>query len=106
MVDGREIARVENGRHVVLDVAAGEHELLLKMDFSRTKTLRVSLAEGEERFFACGPSLLGLKLQPADPFELDQTSVPNGLDMTLEFNWQTLVVVYWRRSGIQPKAAV
>jgi len=93
MVDGGEAGRIKNGQDLVLDLAAGEHELFLKMDFSKTKKHRFSVGDSEEIFFTCGPGMLGLKLEAAEPFKVEEFQAPDsGLDMTMELNWQTLVV--------------
>lgn len=55
IVDGKELAKIKRGQTVELPVAAGAHEVFLKIDWCRSPTLNVDAAAGEVIKLFCEP---------------------------------------------------
>jgi hypothetical protein len=56
LVDGDEKATVKHGQTAEVEVAPGEHELQMKVDWATSPPLRVELADGDHARFACAPN--------------------------------------------------
>ena len=54
-VNGKERAEIRAGEQRVLDVSSGPVEVLLKLDFCRSRIVRLDVAEGDEPHLHCGP---------------------------------------------------
>jgi len=72
VLDGRPAGTIANEQVKVFTVDPGEHRLHLRLvRLRRSKELRVSLKEGEERDFVCGTSGIGWPtLREASPQDL------------------------------------
>ncbi|MEW6233577.1 MAG: hypothetical protein AB1566_14875, partial [Chloroflexota bacterium] len=91
-VDGRDVATVKSGQQVALDLAVGAHELSVQVDWVRSNRVPFALQEGEERFFLCGPGLFAPRVESTHGAAVEAIRASGGLDLTLQLNWQTLVV--------------
>jgi hypothetical protein len=56
LVDGEEKATVKHGQTADVEVAPGQHELQMKVDWATSPPLRVELADGARAQFACAPN--------------------------------------------------
>jgi hypothetical protein len=60
LLDDHSAGKIGNGEVRVFDVEPGEHRLRVRfVGLRRSREMRVSLKEGEERQFLCGTSGLG-----------------------------------------------
>lgn len=58
ILDGKEVAKIRNGQQIELDVAPGNHELYLKIDWCQSNRIEFELNENIVDF-ECGSSLRG-----------------------------------------------
>ena len=65
LVDGSEIGKIGNGETKTFQVAPGKHELLLKIDWCRSKPIEFLASEGASVTFLAKSNLRGLKLVAA-----------------------------------------
>jgi hypothetical protein len=56
LVDGEDRGAVKHGEGVEIEVEPGSHEVQMKVDWARSRTLEVNLAEGERAEFVCAPN--------------------------------------------------
>ena len=56
LVDGEEVGRVGAGEKVIAQVAAGEHEVWLKVDWCRSKSQVATLGDGDAVAYDCRPN--------------------------------------------------
>ena len=56
LVDGEERGTVKHGVGVEIEVAPGNHEVQMKVDWATSPPLEVTLAEGERAEFECAPN--------------------------------------------------
>jgi hypothetical protein len=61
-MDNRKIGDLGWGKEETLAVPPGDHELYVKMDWCKSKPLRVQMASGETVRLGCGSQIKGLKL--------------------------------------------
>jgi|688.fasta_scaffold160329_2 hypothetical protein len=62
LVDGQEMARLNDGESVELPVVSGRHTIVAKIDWCSSPTLNVNIRDGETVNFECGSNLRGLRL--------------------------------------------
>lgn len=62
LLDGLEIGTISNGESKTFSVEPGAHELVLKIDWCSSNTVRFDLPEARSIRFECGSSLRGIKL--------------------------------------------
>jgi hypothetical protein len=55
LLDGNGVARVKYGQSVTVTAAPGRHDLQLAVDWARSPTLGLDLADGQELRIRCGP---------------------------------------------------
>jgi hypothetical protein len=55
MVDGKEVGRVKQGEQLVVELAPGRHEVFAKIDWARSPTVEVDLAERDRVVLECAP---------------------------------------------------
>jgi hypothetical protein len=81
-IDGELAGKIRRGERQLIDVAAGEHEVCLKIDWCCSPSVRVTLGAGESVELTAGPNAhpllllyyvtLGrkryIRLTPASPF--------------------------------------
>jgi len=74
VVDDHPVGKIGNEQVRVFEVEPGEHRLYLRfVGLRRSRELRMSLTEGEERQFLCGTSGMGWPtLREASPDDLAQ----------------------------------
>jgi len=56
ILDGTRVGRVKRGETLLFDTTAGAHELYLKIDWCRSKTVMLDLKDGEELCLRCWPA--------------------------------------------------
>lgn len=56
LVNGEEVGAVGAGESVTAEVAAGEHEVVLKLDWCRSRPQVIELAAGDVAAFGCWPN--------------------------------------------------
>ena len=56
LIDGQEVARIGPGERWSFDVPPGVHDVMLRMDWVRSKPLRLELADDEEAELFCEPN--------------------------------------------------
>jgi hypothetical protein len=56
ILDGTEAGRVKDGKSESFSVAAGPHELYVKVDWASSPTMRFDVAPGEDVRFMCRPN--------------------------------------------------
>ncbi len=56
LVDGEERGKVKHGEGVEIEVAPGDHQVQMKVDWATSQPLSVTLAEGERAEFVCAPN--------------------------------------------------
>jgi hypothetical protein len=61
-IDGRKLGELKSGEQKTFAVPPGEHELYVKMDWCKSKPLRVSTTAGEAAELVCGSPISGLKI--------------------------------------------
>jgi hypothetical protein len=79
VLDDHPVGKIGNEQVRVFTVQAGEHRLQMRfVGLRRSKELRMSLTEGEERQFVCGTSGMGWptlrEASPEDVAEIRRTS--------------------------------
>jgi hypothetical protein len=62
LLDGAEIGRIGNGGQKSFEIAAGRHQLMIKVDWCRSNIVSFNLAEGQSAEFTGGSSLRGWRL--------------------------------------------
>ena len=62
LVDGQEMARLNDGESVELPVVSGRHTIVAKIDWCSSPTLNVNIRDGETVNFECGSNRRGLRL--------------------------------------------
>jgi hypothetical protein len=62
LVDGQEMARLNDGESVELPVVSGRHTIVAKIDWCSSPTLNVNIRDGETVNFECGSNLRGLRV--------------------------------------------
>jgi hypothetical protein len=62
LLDGAEIGRVGNGGERSFEVAAGRHQLMLKVDWGRSNIVAFDISESQISQFKCGSNLRGWRL--------------------------------------------
>lgn len=60
MLDGEQVAKIKNGEQIEIDVAPGNHELYLKIDWCQSNRIEFDLNKNAMEF-ECGSSLRGDK---------------------------------------------
>jgi hypothetical protein len=55
VLDGEVVGRLRPGESCALDVAAGPHELFLKIDWGRSEKIKVNLTAGQTTKLCCAP---------------------------------------------------
>lgn len=55
IIDGKELAKIKRGQTIELPVAAGLHEVFLKIDWCRSPTVHIDAAAGEVIKLFCEP---------------------------------------------------
>jgi hypothetical protein len=58
VLDGKAVARIKNGETIELDLAPGDHSLLLKIDWCRSNIVELT-ADSEAVTYRCGSYLDG-----------------------------------------------
>jgi hypothetical protein len=58
ILDGKQVAKIKNGERIELDVAPGDHSLLLKIDWCRSNIVELR-ADSEDVTYRCGSHLEG-----------------------------------------------
>jgi hypothetical protein len=62
LLDGAEIGRVGHGGEKSFEVAAGRHQLMMKLDWGRSNVLSFEAGLDQSMKFRCGSSLRGWRL--------------------------------------------
>ena len=62
LLDGVEIGRVGNGGDRSFEVAAGRHQLMMKVDWGRSNIVSFEVGLDQTMKFRCGSSLRGWRL--------------------------------------------
>ena len=60
VLDGNVVGKIKNGQQIKLDVAPGNHQIYLKIDWCRSNTVEFEIDE-DIIDFECGSSLRGSK---------------------------------------------
>jgi hypothetical protein len=55
-VDGTEVTKVANGMEARIPVSAGEHWVILRIDWCRSNPVKIQLQAGEVAILECGPN--------------------------------------------------
>jgi predicted molibdopterin-dependent oxidoreductase YjgC len=56
VVDGETRGKIKRGKSISIDVEPGAHEVHMKLDWTKSSSVDLSLAEGEEARLVCSPS--------------------------------------------------
>lgn len=56
LVDGNEVAKLENGAETTITLEPGSHRVRIDIDWCHSPELQVSLAPGETVHLECGPN--------------------------------------------------
>jgi hypothetical protein len=56
ILDGNSVGRVKRGESITIDTAPGHHDLHLKIDWARSPSLELDLADGQQRDVRCWPN--------------------------------------------------
>ena len=56
LIDGREVACIENGSSVQIPVLPGTHSVRMQVDWCQSPELRVEVKAGESVALECGPN--------------------------------------------------
>jgi hypothetical protein len=62
VLDGTEIGRIGNGGQKSIEVAAGHHQLMMKVDWCRSDIVSFEIGQDQTAQFQCGSSLRGWRL--------------------------------------------
>jgi hypothetical protein len=63
IIDGTDVGRLKAGESAEFDVAPGEREVFLKLDWVRSRSINVSLSPGQRIGISCrSPSIASLPL--------------------------------------------
>jgi hypothetical protein len=62
LLDGAEIGRIGNGGERSFEVAAGRHQLMMKVDWGRSNILSLEVGPDQSMKFRCGSSLRGWRI--------------------------------------------
>jgi hypothetical protein len=62
LLDGAEIGRVRHGGERSFEVAAGRHQLMMKVDWGRSNILSFEIDPDQSMKFRCGSSLGGWRI--------------------------------------------
>lgn len=65
LVDDKEVASLKRDAAATVDIAAGEHSIVARIDWCGSQTLRFSIREDEDASFAVASSLRGWRLMLA-----------------------------------------
>jgi hypothetical protein len=55
VLDGNKVASVAKGESVTIETEPGDHEVHLKMDWARSRSVRISLADAQQVTVECWP---------------------------------------------------
>lgn len=53
IIDGKELDRIKQGETKTLELAPGDHEIYLKIDFCRSRKINFNVANASEARFRC-----------------------------------------------------
>jgi|HubBroStandDraft_6_1064221.scaffolds.fasta_scaffold383430_2 hypothetical protein len=62
LLDGGEIGRIGNGGQRSFEIAAGRHQLMMRVDWGRSNVLTFEIGPDQSVKFRCGSSLRGWRL--------------------------------------------
>jgi hypothetical protein len=62
LLDGAEIGRIGNGGERSFEVAAGRHQLMMKVDWGRSNILSLEVGPDQRMKFRCGSNLRGWRI--------------------------------------------
>ncbi len=55
LIDGNKAGKVRRGKELTIEVEPGEHEVQMKIDWTKSEKQTVNLNEGESAEFLCSP---------------------------------------------------
>lgn len=61
VLDGKVMGEIKNGEEKMFDIAEGEHELVIKIDWCASNTVNFN-KNGNATIFECGSNLRGVKI--------------------------------------------
>jgi len=87
LLDDQPVGKIGNEQVRVFEVEPGEHRLRIRfVELRKSKELRMSLKDGEERQFLCGANGIGWptlrEASPQDVTEIRRTSISESEDPT------------------------
>jgi hypothetical protein len=62
LIDGLEIGRIANGEERSFDIAPGQHQLSVKIDWCRTDPIEFVAVVDQSSRFQCGSNLRGIRV--------------------------------------------
>jgi hypothetical protein len=80
LIDGQPVGKIGNEQMRVFEVEPGEHRLRIRfVELRKSKELRISLEDGDERQFVCGANGIGWptlrEASPDEVAEIRRTSI-------------------------------
>jgi hypothetical protein len=62
LLDGTEIGRLGNGAAKTFEIPAGQHQLMIKVDWGRSNIVAFDAGESQSARFLCGSNLRGWRI--------------------------------------------
>ena len=62
LVDGQEIGRIGDSEEKTFEIAPGQHQLVVRVDWAKTPAVSFVATQGQTAKFSCGTNLRGLRI--------------------------------------------